>query len=70
MHKLVAIHQSAMHKTKSLSHDHTLDQLTERDVGPTCDVRYCLVGPADRNSLLGMICQSPVGGSLHIHPCT
>lgn len=42
--------------------------LTARVVGPTCEVRFCLRGPPDRNSLLGVICQNPTGGSNDIHP--
>ena len=42
--------------------------LTARQVGPTWEVRFCLRGPPDRNSLLGVICQNPTGGSVHIQP--
>lgn len=44
--------------------------LTARVVGPTCEVRFCLRGPPDRNSLLGVICQNPTPGLMEIHPCT
>lgn len=45
-------------------------EITAREVGPTCDAKYCLSGPAERDSILGVICQNPTGGSAHIHPCT
>ena len=44
--------------------------LTARVVGPTCEVRFCLRGPPDRNSLLGVICQNPTPEPMEIHPCT
>jgi len=47
-------------------------KLTARLMGPTCEVRFCLTKPPDRNSLLGMITQKPVAGfvsdSVLIHP--
>lgn len=47
---------------------------TERVMGPTWEVRSCLMGPALRNSLLGVIIQKPTGGasaaSTLIHPWT
>ena len=47
-------------------------KLTERVVGPTWEVRYCLRGPADRNSKLGVISQNPVDwdGSADSQPWT
>lgn len=47
---------------------------TERVMGPTWEVRSCLMGPALRNSLLGVIIQKPTDGALEestlIHPWT
>lgn len=45
-------------------------KLTARQVGPTCEVRFCLTGPPDLNSSLGVICQNPTGGAIEIHPWT
>jgi hypothetical protein len=48
--------------------------LTERLMGPTWEVRFCLTRPPDRNSLLGMITQNPVAVFVSdfvlIHPWT
>ena len=44
--------------------------LTARLVGPTWEPRNCLRGPADLNSLLGVICQKPTESFVLIHPWT
>lgn len=46
------------------------EKLTARVVGFTWEVKSCLKGPPVRNSLLGVICQNPTGGSKLIHPWT
>lgn len=45
------------------------DILTESIVGPTWEVRSCLIGPPVLNSLLGVIIQNPIE-SLLTHPWT
>lgn len=44
--------------------------LTARVVGLTWEVRSCLIGPPVLNSLLGVICQNPTGGSKQMKPWT
>lgn len=39
-------------------------------MGPVWEVRNCLRGPNDRDSLLGRICQNPTVESVDIHPWT
>lgn len=46
--------------TKNCQKEKLMKKLTDSEVGPAWEARYCFKGPADLNSLLGVIIQNPV----------